>query len=226
MSWEYTAMLKKLEEAYCVCSHINSTVPRIEDVCICQDWCFCTSSINSKLSTSIGNDSKQDMNGSSCCSKSGTKSKIHKKNITHQLGKEEVEQSENIDDNSQNIKRRKSRSFKLDIKPSLIRVRRKILSSGITAFFSSPKKTRGTADVTLGRRSRYIGVSKNNSHWQAMINSRRDKKYIGTYLTELEAARIYDIYAIAIQGVRAPLNFNYSTAEMLTIIDNFLHPQQ
>lgn len=91
-----------------------------------------------------------------------------------------------------------------------------------TSFRSTTKKTRGTTDVHLGRRSQYIGVSRNNTNWQALINVKNSKKYIGTFTSEIEAARNYDIYAVAMQGEKALLNFNYTPQQMVDAVEYYL----
>ena len=48
----------------------------------------------------------------------------------------------------------------------------------------------------LSRKSPYIGVSRNKDHWQVLINNKTSKLYIGTYMSEFEAAIAYDFYSI------------------------------
>ncbi|CAI2374986.1 unnamed protein product [Moneuplotes crassus] len=123
------------------------------------------------------------------------------------------------------IKKRKSRADAIDIKPGLLELRKQILDNknkSTTEFTRSTKKTRFASKTTHGRRSKYIGVSKNNIHWQALINVDRKKKYIGTFIDEVEAARAYDIYSLAIKGKEACLNFDYTVQEMLENIEYYL----
>mmetsp|Transcript_12267 Transcript_12267/g.12305 ORF Transcript_12267/g.12305 Transcript_12267/m.12305 type:complete len:111 (-) Transcript_12267:2-334(-) len=101
-------------------------------------------------------------------------------------------------------------------------MRNRILKDLTISFSSSSKKTRETTGASLSRRSQYIGVSRNNSNWQALINVKNTKKYIGTFEDELEAAKTYDIYAVAMRREKALLNFSYTAQEMLTAIDHFL----
>eukprot|EP00344_Euplotes_crassus_P008768 CAMPEP_0196995834 /NCGR_PEP_ID=MMETSP1380-20130617/1859_1 /TAXON_ID=5936 /ORGANISM="Euplotes crassus, Strain CT5" /LENGTH=179 /DNA_ID=CAMNT_0042411625 /DNA_START=270 /DNA_END=809 /DNA_ORIENTATION=- len=129
------------------------------------------------------------------------------------------------DGEHQAIRKRRRRSSRLEIRSRLMSVRDQILEEGITAFYSSPKKSR-TIVVEKSRRSKYIGVSKNNDHWQALINIGRTKKYIDIFLSEQEAARTYDVYAIAIKGLGANLNFNYTGAQMVAMVDHFLQHGQ
>ncbi|CAI2387327.1 unnamed protein product [Moneuplotes crassus] len=127
---------------------------------------------------------------------------------------------------TQEIKKRRRRSSRLEIRSKLIRVRAKILKQGISRFCCSQKKDRGRVHGCSTRRSKYIGVSKNNTHWQALINIGRTKKYIGIFLSETDAARTYDLYAIAIKGTKAHLNFNYTSSEMISMIDHFLQHRE
>eukprot|EP00344_Euplotes_crassus_P002865 CAMPEP_0197005634 /NCGR_PEP_ID=MMETSP1380-20130617/30464_1 /TAXON_ID=5936 /ORGANISM="Euplotes crassus, Strain CT5" /LENGTH=178 /DNA_ID=CAMNT_0042424839 /DNA_START=206 /DNA_END=742 /DNA_ORIENTATION=+ len=129
---------------------------------------------------------------------------------------------DNSEEAQETIKKRRRRSSKLEIRSKLIKVKSQILKRGISSFYSSPKQQRGSAPNNSSRRSRYIGISKNNTHWQALINIGRTKKYIDIFVSEQEAARTYDLYAIAIKGVKAGLNFNYTAAEMIDGIDHYL----
>ncbi|CAI2384515.1 unnamed protein product [Moneuplotes crassus] len=56
-----------------------------------------------------------------------------------------------------------------------------------------------------------------------LINIGRTKKYIDIFLSEQEAARTYDLYAIALKGVKAGLNFDYTVEEMIAMIDHYLN---
>jgi len=38
----------------------------------------------------------------------------------------------------------------------------------------------------------------------------KKKTYIGTYKSDIEAAKVYDIYSILTNGIQAKTNFNYS----------------
>mmetsp|Transcript_28432 Transcript_28432/g.28213 ORF Transcript_28432/g.28213 Transcript_28432/m.28213 type:complete len:169 (-) Transcript_28432:44-550(-) len=138
----------------------------------------------------------------------------------------DTSQQTNSIEEAKAIKKRRRRSNKLDIKPKLIKVRSQILEQGIPAFFCSPKKQRGSIPSNSKRRSKYIGISKNNVHWQALINIGRTKKYIDIFISEEQAAKTYDLYAIAIKGLDACLNFNYTAEEMLGMIDHFLQHEE
>ncbi|CAI2370929.1 unnamed protein product [Moneuplotes crassus] len=121
------------------------------------------------------------------------------------------------------IIKRESRSSKLNINPRLIQFRKYLLRYKVPGLTKRIKNTKQITDKYLGRRSKYIGVSKNNIHWQALINVNRAKKYIGTFCDEIEAARAYDLHAIAMQGKKAKLNFDYTPKEILSVIDHYLN---
>jgi hypothetical protein len=59
------------------------------------------------------------------------------------------------------------------------------------------------------RRSRYIGVFKNGEKWQSLIAIDGIKTYIGTYASQLEAAKAFDYYSILLNGLTAITNFDY-----------------
>lgn len=57
--------------------------------------------------------------------------------------------------------------------------------------------------------SRYRGVcwNKKNKRWQAAINSSGRYLYLGSYVSEEDAARAFDRAAIRIRGRKARINF-------------------
>eukprot|EP00344_Euplotes_crassus_P008270 CAMPEP_0197006032 /NCGR_PEP_ID=MMETSP1380-20130617/32781_1 /TAXON_ID=5936 /ORGANISM="Euplotes crassus, Strain CT5" /LENGTH=156 /DNA_ID=CAMNT_0042425429 /DNA_START=215 /DNA_END=685 /DNA_ORIENTATION=+ len=120
------------------------------------------------------------------------------------------------------LKKRKRQAKELDIKQRLIEMRWRILNHLVTGFASSPKKAKSAHKKQLRRRSKYIGVSRNNSNWQALINVDQVKRYIGTFVDELEAAKAYDLYSVAMNGEEASLNFDYTAQEMLQKIEHYL----
>ena len=82
--------------------------------------------------------------------------------------------------------------------------------SGKSRSFSKPFKS--------GRRSSYIGVSRNGDVWQSLIMIDRKKTYIGSYLTEEEAARSYDFYSLILKQFSAKTNFDYSITQIRQMI--------
>lgn len=71
-------------------------------------------------------------------------------------------------------------------------------------------KRKNTFITTANRKSIYRGVSKNGNQWQALITVRKKKIYIGTFPTEEEAARQYDLVALKNLGSEAKTNFSYN----------------
>lgn len=70
------------------------------------------------------------------------------------------------------------------------------------------------------RSSKYRGVSQNGNKWQVLIMIKNKKYYIGSFLTEELAARIYDIIAIKNWGVKARTNFIYNNIQIKKIFEN------
>lgn len=69
------------------------------------------------------------------------------------------------------------------------------------------------------RTSKYRGVSKNGSKWQVLIMINNKKNYLGSYLTEELAARVYDIQAIKSWGIKAKTNFVYNNIQIKQILE-------
>ena len=65
--------------------------------------------------------------------------------------------------------------------------------------------------------SKYRGVSKNGNKWQVLIMINNKKYYLGSYLSEEIAARIYDIFAIINLGFKARTNFIYNHTQIKKI---------
>ena len=74
----------------------------------------------------------------------------------------------------------------------------------------SLKTNKGAEKYLSQRRSEYIGVSKNNNRYQALMNIKGKKHYLGTFKTALEAATTYDFYCIANKKTKATTNFSYT----------------
>ena len=79
--------------------------------------------------------------------------------------------------------------------------------------FSKPFKS--------GRRSSYIGVSRNGDVWQSLIMIDGKKTYIGSYHTEQEAARSYDFYSLILKQFSAKTNFDYSITQIWQMIVDY-----
>jgi hypothetical protein len=55
--------------------------------------------------------------------------------------------------------------------------------------------------------------------WFAEIYIENYRCYLGTYKSELRAAKIQDVVQIQCNGLGAKLNFDYSKAEILAILE-------
>ena len=78
-------------------------------------------------------------------------------------------------------------------------------------IFKSSKKTSLRLENRTSSRplSLFKGISKVGKNWQVLIMIDQSKKYIGSYRTEEEAARVYDKYSILVNGIKAKTNFSY-----------------
>jgi len=75
-------------------------------------------------------------------------------------------------------------------------------------------------EVKKKNSSKYRGVSKNGNKWQVLIMINSKKSYIGSYLSEEIAARIYDILSIKNRGIKAKTNFIYNHIQIKKIIES------
>lgn len=71
--------------------------------------------------------------------------------------------------------------------------------------------------IRKNRSSKYRGVSKNGSKWQVLMMINNKKYYLGNYISEDLAARIYDIQAIKSWGIKARTNFVYDNDQIKKI---------
>jgi len=67
--------------------------------------------------------------------------------------------------------------------------------------------------------SKYRGVSRNGNNWQVLIMINNKKYYLGNYYSEELAARIYDIHAIKMRGIKARTNFPYNDIQIKNIFE-------
>ncbi|CAI2382837.1 unnamed protein product [Moneuplotes crassus] len=224
LTGDFKGLLYQLGQIYCVCPSVEQTLPRLNRFGSYQDLQSCSYPSNLKSSCDTNPSVQQEQTDSLSIEKARESQKFEdiKSDSPERVSLPETGESPNDSQKSEVIKKRRRRSTKLEIKSKLARVRAQILKRGISAFHRSPKKARGNLSCNSNRRSRYIGVSKNNAHWQALINIKRTKKYIDIFACEQEAARTYDLYAIALKGVKAGLNFDYTAEEMIAMIDNYL----
>ena len=84
-------------------------------------------------------------------------------------------------------------------------------------------KRKSTAKVRVSsRKSHYTGVFKNGDNWQALISIQKRKTYIGTYASELKAAKAFDFYSILLNNLTASTNFDYTKKDILEMIESFV----
>ena len=62
--------------------------------------------------------------------------------------------------------------------------------------------------------NRYRGVSKNKKKWQVYIRINSKNKYLGSYKSEIIAAKIYDLMYIKKTGNDAKTNFKYNSKQI------------
>lgn len=120
------------------------------------------------------------------------------------------------------VKQRKRKNALPPMDDKLYEIMQQISTGEIVGFKASPKSIKGMYRNKSGRRSRYIGVSKNSQNWQVLINLGNFKKYIGTYSTEKEAAIAYDFFSIALNGSKANTNFDYDISLITEMIESYL----
>ena len=89
-------------------------------------------------------------------------------------------------------------------------------------LFAGNRKGSKRINASLKRTS-FIGVSKNGPNWQSLITINSKKTYIGTYMTEIEAAKAYDFYWMLIHNLNAKTNFAYTKEEVHQLISTFNH---
>ncbi|CAI2381548.1 unnamed protein product [Moneuplotes crassus] len=207
--WDYHDVIQELSSVYCM-SQLNERGKETKDYCLCVSHEDLSSpslqyqeiDFHQKLSD------MEDFKQKFCLSTSQCQAMPE---IRYEMKDEKSTSTKS-----------KNLSQKLDIKQKLISLRWRILNQYVSVFVSSKKKAKSVTKKNLKRRSKYIGVSKNNANWQALINVNQIKKYIGTFTDELQAARAYDLYSVAMKGEEASLNFDYTPSDMLERIQYFL----
>lgn len=73
------------------------------------------------------------------------------------------------------------------------------------------------------KRSKYIGVSKNGSHWQSLVVWDKEKLYIATTPSEEKAARIVDFYTLLYRFNKGKMNWEYTVHEAINLINTYKH---
>lgn len=119
------------------------------------------------------------------------------------------------------IRKRKRKNTLPEIETHIEELLEGIQDGSIRFVYSCPKNINALTTDNSGRRSKYIGVSKNGQNWQVLINMGKYKKYIGTYPTEKEAALAYDFYSICLHSNKAKTNFSYDGGMISDMIHSF-----
>mmetsp|Transcript_3663 Transcript_3663/g.4274 ORF Transcript_3663/g.4274 Transcript_3663/m.4274 type:complete len:237 (+) Transcript_3663:22-732(+) len=90
-----------------------------------------------------------------------------------------------------------------------------------TYLIKAKEKLKYKTETISDRRSRYTGVFKNCSRWQALIAIRKKKTYIQTYSSEYEAARAFDLVSIILKGFSSITNFSYTKKEVKRLLEEY-----
>jgi hypothetical protein len=122
------------------------------------------------------------------------------------------------EDSKKFIRNRKRKNSLPEIQKQLKSLINLVNSREISTIHGRPKNVNALGEDNSGRRSMFIGVSKNGQNWQVLINMGKFKKYIGTYPTEKEAAIAYDFYSICLHLKKAKTNFTYDKDVLLDMI--------
>lgn len=69
----------------------------------------------------------------------------------------------------------------------------------------------------LFRNSSYRGISKNGNKWQVLLMNNKIKYYLGNYISEETAAKIYDFFVIKFRGKKSITNFFYNEEQIKKI---------
>lgn len=129
---------------------------------------------------------------------------------------------EEISTKSKKIKQRRRRNSLPNISEKIQEVLHLLEHKVITKIRPARKSSKKGCFNSIYKKRAYIGVSKNGSNWQVLINMGKCKKYIGTFLDEKEAAIAYDFYTICLHQTKAKTNFYYNAELIRQMIDNFL----
>lgn len=113
-----------------------------------------------------------------------------------------------------------------DLDEGLTKIMAIISSSDKVYFRATLKSSRGLHNGRSERRSRYVGVLRNGTRWQVLINVDRKKRYIGTYNNEVEAAIVYDFYSLGLNGSKARTNFSYKNELLSDMIMSYYNKEK
>ncbi|CAI2372227.1 unnamed protein product [Moneuplotes crassus] len=226
--WGYRGLVFQLQKTYCLCASPGASLMGLDDYCTIPDHLLSSTLVVIKIHSENNNQAQFKKNLLLSTQPSEEESSAQKEEPHLSLQTENIQdQGKEIDikdtDNKERaISTRRRRCSRFNIRARLFRLRNRLLKDLSMLFKSTIKKERSPEDASQRRRSRFIGVSRNSSNWQALINVKNTKRYIGTFGDELEAAKTYDIYAVALRRDKALLNFDYTAQEVISAIDHFL----
>ena len=127
---------------------------------------------------------------------------------------------------TRSIKARKKNKLlkERSVKENLLKLEntvRNTFDDGRIVIHRSSKSKFTSKSSKSGRRSTYIGVSRNGDVWQSLIMIDGKKTYIGSYLSEEEAAMSYDFYSIILKSFSAKTNFDYSIENIKRMLEDY-----
>ena len=97
------------------------------------------------------------------------------------------------------------------------------INTGLLNNYSTSRYIKKSKKINFVKRnktsSKYRGASRNESKWQILIMANNKKYYKGSYPSEELAARVYDIYAIKMRGIKAQTNFPYNNIQIKNIFE-------
>ena len=96
-------------------------------------------------------------------------------------------------------------------------INNRYLLNSYSASKSLKKYKKCKFEIRKKTSSNYRGVSKNGNKWQVLIMINKKTCYIGSYISEEIAAKIYDILAIKNWGIKARTNFKYNNYQIKKI---------
>ena len=148
-------------------------------------------------------------------------------NMNENIFKYDIDNSQNDNnennDNNNNDIIYESKSSSINNKRNFnndIRVKKNNKIIYMNSYLIKPKNIKkNNIEGEKKRSSKYRGVSKNGNQWQAIMFSKKNKSYIGSYPSEELAARIYDIICIKNRGIKAKTNFEYNVEQIQAITE-------
>ena len=123
-------------------------------------------------------------------------------NIIHSTNECKINQ--NIENNNKN-----NLEIKDNTKDLVIKIESQNISNESNNLSINKKKIK-----LKNKYSKYRGVTKNKKKWQVCFWMKGKNFYVGSYSSEILAAKIYDIIAIRKKGNKAKTNFKYNIKQI------------